>query len=263
MSGRLEQILADTRGQLPALRQRQAELEAAALTSAPGPAWFSAFGATDVSIIAEFKRRSPTAGVIAGDLSPASYARSCDEGNASAISVLTDQKHFGGCVADLEEVRRSVDIPVLRKDFIIDPVQVYESRAAGASAVLLIVWALDAALLGDLCELAESLRLGVLAEVHTLRELETALRVEPASIGVNSRDLMTFGVDLGSAERVLRAIPPGVVAVAESGLRTRADVQRVAECGADAVLIGTALAGSVNPRAAVAELTGVERRARG
>lgn len=213
-------------------------------------------------MIAEVKRRSPSAGTIAAGLDPVAVARSYESGGAGAISVLTDSEFFGGSLEDLEQVRAGVRVPVLRKDFILDPVQVYQSRAAGASAVLLIVRALDQSELADLSQLARELGLGVLVEVHSQAELDSALRVAPTSIGVNSRDLMTFRVDVESTQAVLRAIPGRISAVAESGLKSRADVERVAEWGVDAVLVGTALAGASNPAAAVAELGGVLRRDR-
>ncbi len=213
-------------------------------------------------MIAEVKRRSPSAGTIAEGLDPLGHARSYESGGAGAISVLTDFEFFGGSLEDLQQVRAGVSVPVLRKDFILDPVQVYESRAAGASAVLLIVRALDPNELADLSQLAKELGLGVLVEVHSQSELDSAVRVAPTSIGVNSRDLMTFQVDVEATQAVLRAIPGEISAVAESGLKSRADIERVAEWGVDAVLVGTALAGASNPAAAVAELGGVLRRDR-
>ncbi len=170
--------------------------------------------------------------------------------------------HFGGSLGDLEEVRRAVALPVLRKDFLVAPIQLWEAKAAGASAVLLIVRALEDTELEELSEAALELGLGRLVEVHGAGELERALALEPESVGVNSRDLDTFSVDLATIEATLREVPPGIVAVAESGLRCREDVVRVAEWGADAVLLGTALGRAADPGAAVSHLTGVERRGR-
>jgi indole-3-glycerol phosphate synthase len=152
---------------------------------------------------------------------------------------------------------------VLRKDFIVDAVQIYETRAIGASAVLLIVRALGPGQLAELHELASDLGLGVLLEVHDERELDDALRVGPRCVGVNSRDLTTFRVDVDRMGEVLRSVPPGITAIAESGLESRADVEKAASWGADAVLVGTALARSQEPAKAVKQLTGVTRRGRG
>ncbi|MFQ5704265.1 MAG: indole-3-glycerol phosphate synthase TrpC [Gemmatimonadales bacterium] len=263
MPASLPTILASTRHRLPALRRRSSELEAAALAAPKTVPWANLFECGDVAVIAEVKRRSPSAGPIADDLDPVEHARSCQAGGARAISVLTDAEYFGGSLADLRAVRAGVQVPVLRKDFILDPVQLYESRAAGASAVLLIVRALDRVLLAELSRLARELGLDVLAEVHSLAELDSALLVTPASIGVNSRDLMTFEVDVESTAAILQAVPGSVPAVAESGLKHRTDIERVAEWGADAVLVGTALASAPDPSRAVATLTGVPRRGRG
>jgi len=190
------------------------------------------------------------------------HARAYELGGASAISVLTDARHFGGCLGDLDRVREVVTVPVLRKDFILDSVQVYESRAAGAAAILLIVRALDPVALHDLAALAGELGLGVVMEVHNLRELDIALHASANCVGVNSRDLATFRVDLTTLAGVLDAVPSHVVAVAESGLKNRADVQKVASWGADAVLVGTVLASAFDPCSAVRDLTGIARRGR-
>jgi indole-3-glycerol phosphate synthase len=259
----LPAILEETRRRLPALREQRRDLEdRAAATEAP-PDWIGAFARGDVAVLAEIKRRSPSLGDIACGIDPAGHASAYEAGGARAISVLTNAAFFGGTLADLEAVRRSVRLPVLRKDFILDPVQVYEARAAGASAILLIVRALDAALLAELAALASEVGLGTLVEVHNRPDLDTALAIGSAVVGVNSRDLETFRVDLATVEGLLRHIPPHVVAVAESGIATRADVERVASWGADAVLVGAHLAGASNPRAAVRELAGIERRDRG
>jgi indole-3-glycerol phosphate synthase len=235
---------------------------AAADQAAHPPAWVPAFDGPGVVLIAEIKRRSPSAGPIAPLLDPAGYARAYVSGGAGAISVLTEGPHFGGSLEDLAAVRRAVPVPVLRKDFLLDPLQLYESRAAGASAVLLIVRALDAELLRDLSALAGELGLARLVEVHALAELDRALAVAPEAVGVNCRDLDTFAVRPEAAKPVLGAIPGDVTAVAESGIATPADVERVAAWGADAILVGTALAGSPQPAEAVARLVGAARGAR-
>lgn len=255
----LSTILDAVRGTIPALRARRAGLERAALAAPPAPRWDTAFGHADVSIIAEIKRRSPSAGDIAPGLEPRRLAEEYVAGGARAISVLTDGPHFGGSLADLETVRAAVPVPLLRKDFIIDPVQLFESRAAGASAVLLIARALGARQLEELARLARELGLAILVEVHRPEELQHALAVDPDTLGINSRDLETFRIDLGITERMLADVPTGVIAVAESGLHDRRDVENVARWGADAVLIGTALASAPDPRAAVGALAGCPR----
>lgn len=212
-----------------------------------------------MAVIGEVKRRSPSAGVIAEGLSPAGHARAYVSGGAVAVSVLTDPVHFGGSLEDLAEVVRSVPVPVLRKDFILDEPQLYEARIHGASAVLLIVRVLEAGALRELAAGAKEVGLGRLVEVHGPEELDRALEVAPETVGVNARDLETFLVDVEGIEAVLRAVPGDTIAVAESGLATRADVERVAAWGADAVLVGTAIAASADPAGAVRGLAGVAR----
>jgi indole-3-glycerol phosphate synthase len=215
-----------------------------------------------VAVIAEVKRRSPSAGAIAQDLSPATHARAYAAGGAAAISVLTDEAYFGGSLADLDAVREAVALPLLRKDFILDELQLYEARAHGASAVLLIVRALEPPHLRDLAQAARELELAPLVEVHDHDELDRALAVQPDAVGVNARDLDTFRVEVERIEPILRAVPPGITAIAESGLRRRPDVELVAAWGADAVLVGSAIAAAADPEAAVRGLTGVARRGR-
>lgn len=252
-------ILAAARERVAALQPRRRELERAAAAAPEPPGWRAAFAGPAVAVIAEVKRRSPSAGAIAPGLDPGRHAAAYERGGARAVSVLTEQPHFGGSLDDLRHVRRAVALPVLRKDFLLDPVQLHESRAAGASAVLLIVRALAPDALGLLAREARDLGLACLLEVHGPAELDLALAVEPECIGVNARDLDTFRVDVPGTERVLERIPPGVVAVAESGLAARADVERVAAWGADAILVGTALAAAPDPGAAVGALVGVLR----
>src|SRR5438270_496018 len=231
---------------------------------APEPRRFApARAGPTVGVIAEVKRRSPSAGAIREDLDPATHARAYEHGGAVAISVLTDERHFGGTLDDLSRVVRCVSVPVLRKDFILDELQLYEARAAGASAVLLIVRALAPERLRTLADAARGLALGVLVEVHADAELDLALAVEPTALGVNSRDLGTFAVDLGLGERLVARVPAGVPVVAESGIETREDVGRMAAAGADLVLVGTSVARTADPEAAVRELTGVRRQGRG
>jgi len=260
---KLDAILMATRDRVANLRAQARELERRA-AAAPEPRPFArALPGRDVGVIAEVKRRSPSAGAIRADLDPVAHARAYTQGGAVAISVLTDELHFGGSLDDLARVASAVPVPVLRKDFILDELQLYEARAAGASAVLLIVRALASDGLRTLARAARDQGLGVLVEVHSAGELELALGVNPTAVGVNSRDLATFAVDLGRAERLVALVPGGVPVVAESGIATRADVERMAAAGADLVLVGTSVAGTADPEAAVRGLTGVRRQGRG
>jgi indole-3-glycerol phosphate synthase len=255
----LTSLLAAARERARALRPRRAELERAARQAPVPPDWNAALAGPDVAIIAEVKRRSPSAGVIALHLDPADWARRYVAGGARAVSVLTDERHFGGSLDDLRAVRDAVPVPVLRKDFVLDPLQLLETRAAGASAVLLIVRALEPAALAELSAVARELKLARLIEVHHAGELEVAVPLAPEAIGVNARDLDTFAVSLDGVAPLLAAVPTGMTAVAESGIALRGDVERVAAWGADAILVGTALAGASNPAAAVRRLAGVAR----
>jgi len=260
---RLDAILSATRERIAGLRPRARELERRA-AAAPEPRRFApALVGPAVGVIAEVKRRSPSAGAIREDLDPAAHAAAYERGGAVAISVLTDLRHFGGTLDDLSHVARCVSVPVLRKDFILDELQLYEARAAGASAVLLIVRALAPERLRALAAAARGLGVGVLVEAHSDAELDLALGVEPAAVGVNSRDLGTFAIDLGLGERLLARVPAGVPAIAESGIETRDDVARMASAGADLVLVGTSVARTADPEQAVRALTGVQRQGRG
>ena len=262
MTTTLARILAEVQDRLPELRRREAELRNLAESRPVAPEWAGAFTGPKVTVIAEVKRRSPSAGAIATDLDPAALASAYAAGGAGAISVLTNQTYFAGSLADLQAVAQVVSLPLIRKDFIIDPVQLYEARAAGASAILLIVRALDSARLADLSSLASELGLATLVEVHSHSELDQALRIGPRCVGVNSRDLTTFRVEIDRIAEILLAVPQGVTAVAESGIESRKDVELVASWGADAVLVGTALARSPRPATAVEQLTGVSRLGR-
>ncbi len=259
MTGPLATIIAATETHIEGLRRRRREIEASA-AAAPDPAgWRGVFHGPHVSVVAEVKRRSPSTGAIAPGLDPAHHARAYASGGAAAISVLTEETHFGGSLADLGAVRCAVSLPVLRKDFILDPIQLYESRASGASAVLLIVRVLESNQLRALVNLSRDLGMGSLVEVHDSDELDRALAVDPDVVGVNSRDLDTFTVDVNRLASMLPTIPNHIAAIAESGLRSRDDVERVASWGADGVLVGTELAASADPEAAARALTGVVR----
>src|SRR5216110_1370445 len=259
---KLDAILTATRDRVASLRTQARELERLAAAAPQPPPFARSLAGRDVGVIAEVKRRSPSAGAIREDLDPVAHARAYIQGGAVAISVLTDEPHFGGSLDDLARVARAVSVPVLRKDFILDELQLFEARVAGASAVLLIVRALTPDRLHALTRSAQDQGLGALVEVHSERELELALGVEPTAIGVNSRDLATFAVDLAAAERLLSQVPRGIPAIAESGIVTRADVERMARAGTDLVLVGTSVARQADPEAAVRELVGVPRKGR-
>lgn len=259
---RLGGILAAARERVERLRPVARELERRA-AQAPTPRRFGDRRSTgSVGVIAEVKRRSPSAGAIGTALDAVAHALAYAAGDAVAISVLTEGTHFGGSLEDLSRVAESVELPVLRKDFILDELQLLEARAAGAAAVLVIACILTPARLHELAREARRLGLGVLVEVHTAAELNAALAVEGATVGVNCRDLDSFAVDLATAERLLPLVPPEVVAVAESGIATRTDVERMAAAGADHVLVGTALSRLAEPGPAVRALSGVPRRQR-
>jgi indole-3-glycerol phosphate synthase len=257
----LEDILTAARQRARGLAGRRGELEAALREALPTrPLIRPADGS--VGVVAEVKRRSPSAGEIRADLDALAHATAYAAGGAAAISVLTEERYFGGSLDDLTRVARAVPLPVLRKDFILDELQLLEARAAGASVALLIVRALSPQALATLSAAARDLGLATLVEIHDEGELERALAVAPSAVGVNSRDLSSYRVDLGVAERLVARVPSGVLTVAESGVEVRADVERPAVAGADFVLVGTALARQRDPRVAVAALAGVPRRER-
>jgi len=234
----LDEILASTRARLPDLRTRRPALERAAAGVAEPPSWAAALRRPDVALIAEVKRRSPSAGVIHASLDPPVHAAEYARGGAAAVSVLTDGPFFGGSLDDLAAVTGAISIPVLRKDFILDELQLVEARGAGASAVLLIVRALDPRRLRALAQAAHGMGLATLVEVHTDAELEVALGAEPTTIGVNSRDLRTLAVSTTIFEELAPALPSQIPWVAESGIRTPADVERLRGLGYRACLIG-------------------------
>jgi indole-3-glycerol phosphate synthase len=213
-------------------------------------------------VIAEVKRRSPSSGTIRDDLDPGERASRYGRHGAAAISVLTDGPFFGGSVDDLRTAAAQAGVPVIRKDFILDELQILEARAAGAAAVLLIVRALEETRLEALLACAEEHGLDALVEVHTPAELERALAVGARILGINSRDLDSFIIDTAAAWRIVQAVPADRIAVAESGMACVPDVERAAEAGADAVLIGTALSAASDPDRLLAGLSRVPRRAR-
>jgi indole-3-glycerol phosphate synthase len=232
------------------------ELQRAALAGRPVRLFRAALAAPGMAVIAEIKRRSPSKGDLAPDLVPAVLAKAYAEGGADCLSVLTDTEFFGGSADDLGEARTACDLPVLRKDFSVSEADIYDARAMGADAVLLIVAALSAAELSAFRLLAAELEMAALVEVHDEDELQRALDAGAELVGVNQRDLRTFEVDRARAERLAAVIPPGVVKVAESGIAGASDVARLAECGYDAILVGEALVTAGDPAVAVRMLKG-------
>jgi indole-3-glycerol phosphate synthase len=257
----LDQILKSTEGRLDELRLRRAALELEASSVVNPPSFSAALRAENVGVIAEVKRRSPSAGAIREDLDPGARAELYADNGAAAVSVLTDGPYFGGSIDDLRSAAIRSPAPVLLKDFILDEIQILEARAAGAAAVLLIVRALGSRL-KRLLAYADQVGLGALVEVHTGAELMTAVDAGAAVVGVNSRDLDTFKIDVPAALRIVSQVPPSCVAVAESGMARRDDVAAASAAGADAVLIGTALSAAPSPAALLQELTRVKRRGR-
>jgi indole-3-glycerol phosphate synthase len=255
----LDEIVVGVRGDLA---QRQAALPMgellAHLTDAPAPRDpMPQFRAPGASVIAEVKRRSPSKGALADIPDPAALAAAYARGGAAAISVLTEQRRFGGTLEDLRSVRAAVDVPVLRKDFIVESYQLVEARAAGADLALLIVAALDDDTLRRLHDEALELGLTVLVEVHDEDEAERALALGAELVGVNSRNLKTLEVDPGVFGRLAPQLPVDVVKVAESGISGVADVERLVRQGADVVLVGEALVRDGEPEAAVRAMTRV------
>ncbi len=249
----LDDILVGVRADL-AEREAQrpwASVVAAAESAAPAKAALAALSTPGTALIAEVKRRSPSKGELATIADPAALARSYAAGGAATISVLTEQRRFGGSLADLDAVRAAVDIPLLRKDFVVTPYQVAEARAHGADLVLLIVAALEQQLMADLAAQIEAYGMTALVEVHDEGELERAAAIGASLIGVNARDLRTLQVDRSVFARLRPLVPSGSLAVAESGVRGPADLAEYAAVGADAVLAGEACVSGADPVATV------------
>jgi indole-3-glycerol phosphate synthase len=255
----LDSIIEGVREDLAARRKPLAQLQEAMDKAAPVRDPLNTLLSNKLSVIAEVKRSSPSKGALATIADPASLAEQYENAGASVISVLTERRRFGGSLADLDAVRLRVNIPVLRKDFMVDEYQFFEARAHGADVVLLIVAALSKSQLIDFHQLSEGLGMRVLIEVHTHDELERALEISPRIVGVNSRNLKTLDVDASAFAELLPLIPTDVVRVAESGISTRAEVEFAQGNGATAILVGEALVKSSNPELAMRELLGEDR----
>jgi indole-3-glycerol phosphate synthase len=262
-TGTLGRIVQETEERVAALRARANEVRQAALNAGPPTRpLFDSLRRNTVAVIAEVKRKSPSKGWINEGLSSSAQARAYEQGGAAAISVLTEPNHFDGSVEDLEAVVAAVRIPVLKKDFHVDSLQLAEARAHGATAALLIARALTPEALADLVQEAQAWHLETIVEIRDERELQRAIDAGARIIGINNRDLETLVIDPTTSERLLPLVPRGLIAIAESGMSSKKDVERVADLGADAVLIGSSLSASPNPAELLAEFTSVLRVAR-
>jgi indole-3-glycerol phosphate synthase len=257
----LEKIVAGTREDV---RRRRAAVPLSALETAlagrgDDRPFSEALTLPGVAVIAEHKRRSPSAGTIREGATVAEVVLAYERGGAAAISILTEAKHFGGSLDDLREARAASSLPILRKDFIVDPYQLYESAAAGADAILLIVAAIEARVLAGLHAEARALDLDVLVEVHDEEELECALEILDADvIGINNRDLTDLSVDVDRTFELLADIPAGKTVVSESGFHSREQLDELERVGVDGVLIGESLMRALDPAAALRALRGVD-----
>jgi indole-3-glycerol phosphate synthase len=271
---KLDEILADKRAEVARLLPAKEKLRHAAAAREDFRSFEAALGrglgaalrergedgsesAGELAVIAEVKKASPSVGLIAPDFDPVAIAEAYAAAGADALSVLTDEKYFQGSLAYLSRIRERVDLPLLRKDFIVDEVQIYEASVAGADAILLIVAALAQEELLHLLDVAESCQLDVLVEVHDLEEMERALESGARIIGVNNRNLRSFQVDLATTERLSEEVGPDQILVSESGIFTGEDARRVRAWGADAILVGEALMRAPDKTAKMAELKGL------
>lgn len=259
----LRDILANTASELTArkIATPLAELDRSARAMPAAVDMTARLRSPGVSVIAEFKRASPSKGAIAAGADPDTVARAYLAGGAAAVSILTDERFFQGSLSDLRRVAalaHATEPPaaVLRKDFVIDTYQIAEARSAGADCALLIVAALDDSALAELHAAARDYGLQALVEVHDERELARALEAGATLVGINSRDLRTFEVDLATIERVAAQVPPEVTLVGESGIRTRDDVARLERAGVHAILVGETLMRAADPAATIRELVG-------
>ncbi len=258
--GTLGMLTRDAYARAEAIASTLPELVARAREARPPLPFAPALRGDAVRVIAEVKRASPSKGAIAAGLDAPAQAAAYVAGGAAAISVLTEPTRFGGRLTDLTAVANAVPVPAIRKDFLVDPVQLWEARAAGASAVLLIVRALSPEALSRLMDVAAEAALATLVEIRGRDELERALAVGATVIGVNNRNLETLAIDSATAPAVIPHIPSACIAVAESGMRGPADVNPAADAGADAILVGSAVSASTNPTADVRALASIARR---
>jgi indole-3-glycerol phosphate synthase len=262
MSLRLDEIVQATRDSL-ARRKRErplADLEHELASRGEGRPFMEALSHPGTSLVAEYKRRSPSAGLIREGSSVEEIVQAYERGGAAAISVLTEETHFGGSLDDLYEARRATQLPILRKDFCVDLYQLYEAKVAGADAILLVVGSLRRGDLERLHREAQALDLDAIVEVHHEEELDCALELDVDVIGINNRNLEDFTVDIQTTVDLLAAIPTGKIVVSESGIRTRPEIEELERVGVDAVLIGETLMRAPDPEAAVRDLTRPEEQ---
>jgi indole-3-glycerol phosphate synthase len=261
----MDQLIAGAREGVEARRAElsQADLEARLSARREDRPFNEALTRPGLSLIAEFKRRSPSAGALAPEsIDLAAQVAAYEGGGAAAVSILTDARHFGGSLEDLRAARAACDLPIIRKDFIVDPYQLYEAAVSGADAVLLIVAALGDEGLRSLYQEARSIDLDCLVEVHDAEELERALEAGAEVIGINNRNLDDMSVDIGTTFELMPDVPAGKTVVAESGISGREELSELDRVGVDAVLIGGALMAAADPEAKVRELTGSDESTR-
>jgi indole-3-glycerol phosphate synthase len=262
--GMIEQLV-DAAGQGVQRRRAEkplAELEAELASRSERRPFDEAMTRPGLSLVAEFKRRSPSAGEIRAGATVAEIAAAYEEGGAAAISVLTDRPHFGGSYADLREAREACELPILQKDFIVDPYQLYEAAAYGADAILLIVAALEDEPLASLFDTAVGLDLDCVVEVHDEDDLDRALAIDADVLGINNRNLDDFSVDVTTTFELITDVPAGKTVISESGIADRPVLEELEQRGVDAVLIGEALMRAPDPGAKVRELTADEEATR-
>ncbi|QDT66523.1 indole-3-glycerol phosphate synthase TrpC [Calycomorphotria hydatis] len=257
----LDKIVATKREEIAAAKSKRPlqDLEKTVADAPPVRDFVASMQAAPlIGLIAEVKKASPSAGLIREDFDPVEIARTYEKHGASCISVLTDEQYFQGHLDFLTSVREAVQIPVLRKDFILDPYQVYEARAAGADAVLLIAECLDDADLRTLSSTISDLGMHALVEIHDTDNLKRVLQIAPVLLGINNRDLRTFHTDLNHTIKLLPQVPAGTLLVSESGIRTHADVLRLKDAGCGGILVGESLMRSADIGEAVDALMGAE-----
>jgi indole-3-glycerol phosphate synthase len=260
----IEQLIAAARDGVDERRQQipQSDLESRLPERGQDRPFNEALVRPGLSVIAEFKRRSPSAGEISAAATVVEQVGAYERGGAAALSVLTDERHFGGSLEDLRAAREACDLPILRKDFIVAPYQLYEAAVNGADAVLLIVRALEDRELAELYEAARGLDLDCLVEVHNEQELERALALDADVIGINNRNLDEGEVNIATTYELMPDVPAGKTVVAESGISARSELEELERVGVDAVLIGSALMQSKDPEAMARELTGADEGTR-
>jgi len=260
MPVRLEQLVNATRERLERRKRERplADLEREVAARGEGRPFQEALAHPGTSLVAEYKRRSPSAGTIRDNASVAEIVQAYERGGAAALSILTEDDHFGGTLDDVNEARAASGLPILRKDFTVDPYQLYEARAAGADAVLLVVGSLTDEQLGRLYAETRALDLDALVEIHDEEELERALEFDVDVIGINNRDLTDFTVDLSRTFDLLADVPAGKTVVSESGIVYREQVEELERVGVDAVLVGETVMRAEDPELACRELAGAD-----